>query len=146
MSGAQEDTSRDDGRPMPVVLRAGARPFPPRVSSFTRPFWDALGQGRLTTTACGDCGRLSFPPKPLCRGCWSRAMTWRELKPAGVLYSCTHVHVVPGAFVADAPGGLGCGLVVRCHIEKDPQWRGQWPELTLVNSCPITELFGHRHG
>ena len=90
-----------DPTPMPIVRRPGRRPFPPRVSAFTRPFWDALGEGRLITTRCTGCDRLSFPPKPVCRECWSQDFTWRALQPKGVLYSYTRVHVVPRAFVAD---------------------------------------------
>ena len=92
---------------MPIVRRSGRRPFPPRVSAFTRPFWDALGEGRLITTACRGCGRLSFPPKPVCRECWSDAVDWRALQPSGVLYSFTRVHVVPRAFVADGLYDIG---------------------------------------
>ncbi len=86
---------------------AGDRPFPPRVSPFTRPFWQALAEGRLTTTRCAACGLAGFPPRPLCRGCWSREVRWEALAPRGTLYSFTRVHVVPGAFSADAPYAIG---------------------------------------
>ena len=35
---------------LPFIDVRGARPWPPRVSAFTKPFWDALAQGRLITT------------------------------------------------------------------------------------------------
>ena len=106
---------------MPIVRRSGRRPFPPRVSAFTRPFWDALGEGRLITTACRGCGRLSFPPKPVCRECWSDAVDWRALQPSGVLYSFTRVHVVPRAFVSDALYDIGIvdlpnGVRLMCRL------------------------------
>jgi hypothetical protein len=85
----------------------GDRPFAPRISSFTRPFWDALADGRLTTTRCAACGAIGFPPRPVCRACWGRAMRWETLAPHGTLYSFTRVHVVPGAFAADAPYAIG---------------------------------------
>ena len=43
---------------MPSIRRTGKRPFPPRVSAFTRPFWDALAEGWLITTGCSRCSRL----------------------------------------------------------------------------------------
>ena len=106
---------------MATIRMAGPRPFPPRVSRFTRPFWDALDQGRFSTTRCGACGRLSFPPKPLCRGCWSESVEWVELEPRGTLYTFTRVHVVPGAFRAEAPYAIGVvdldkGVRLLCRL------------------------------
>jgi uncharacterized OB-fold protein len=103
----------------------GVRPFPPRVSAFTRPFWTALAEGRLITTACRACSRLTFPPKPVCRDCWSDAYDWRELRPAGVLYSYTRMHVVPRAFVADGLCDIGIvdlsdGPRLMCRLLGEP--------------------------
>lgn len=109
---------------MTVLRREARRPLPPRVSSFTRPFWDALVEGRLITTCCSDCGRLTFPPKPICRACWSEAIAWRDLAPFGRLYSFTHVHVLPGAFAADALSDIGIvdlddGPRIMCRLIGD---------------------------
>jgi uncharacterized OB-fold protein len=111
--------------PMPLIRRAGNRPFPPRVSSFTRPFWDGLAEGRLRTSACGRCGRLSFPPKPVCRDCWSEAVVWRDLVPRGTLYSYTRVEVLPRAFVADGLTDIAIvdlvdGVRLMCRLVGDP--------------------------
>ena len=88
--------------PMP-----GTRPFPPRVSAFTRPFWEALQRGRLTTTQCAHCGTISFPPRNLCRHCWAQELRWILLGARGRLYSYTRVHVAPGAFRSDTPYAIG---------------------------------------
>ena len=106
---------------LPEFTMTGARPFPPRVSAFTRPFWETLAQGRLITTRCTACGTLSFPPRNLCRECWSRNLEWVPLAPHGRLYSFTRVHVVPGAFSADAPYAIGIvdladGVRVMCRM------------------------------
>ncbi len=119
---AQPENSRN--KPMQIQRRSGGRPFPPRVSAFTRPFWDALGEGRLITSCCRSCGRLSFPPKPVCRACWSEDIAWRDLEPAGVLYSFTRVHVVPRAFEADALYDIGIvdladGVRLMCRLMGD---------------------------
>ncbi len=103
------------------VPRPGPRPLPPRVSVFTRPFWDALAGGRLISTRCRQCGRVSFPPKPLCRSCWSEDIEWVDLPSTGVLYSFTRVHVVPRAFLADALYDIGIvdlpnGVRLMCRL------------------------------
>lgn len=109
---------------MPILRRHGSRPFPPRVSAFTRPFWDALSEGRLITSGCRACGLLSFPPKPLCRACWSEDIEWRALHPVGTLYSFTRVHVVPRAFIADGLYDIGIvdltdGVRLLCRLIGD---------------------------
>lgn len=89
------------------VRMSGDRPFAPRVSAFTRPFWTGLADGQLRTTCCDACGVISFPPRNLCRACWARDVRWIDLSPSGRLYSFTRVHVVPGAFATDAPYAIG---------------------------------------
>ena len=115
-------TASNDAAALPEVKVNGARPFPPRVSAFSRPFWQALDQGRLITTHCGVCDRYSFPPRNLCRQCWSRSVQWVPLKPFGTLYSFTRVHIVPGAFSAQAPYSIGIvdladGVRLMCRLE-----------------------------
>ena len=43
-------------------------PVPDDVS---RPFWDGCAAGELRMQACGACGRLRFPPRPMCPWCRS---------------------------------------------------------------------------
>ena len=106
---------------MPRIRMSGPRPFSPRVSALTRPFWEALGAGRLMTTACAGCGRLSFPPRNLCRACWSTDLHWQTIRPRGSLYSFTRVHVAPSAFRSDTPYAIGIidleqGLRLMCRL------------------------------
>ncbi len=103
------------------VRRPGPRPLAPRVSTFTRPFWNALAEGRLISTRCRRCRRVSFPPKPLCRSCWSEDIEWIDLPSNGLLYSYTRVHVVPRAFLADALYDIGIvdllnGVRLMCRL------------------------------
>jgi len=107
--------------PLPELRMPGPRPFPPRVSAFTRPFWDALEAGTMRSTRCDACALLGFPPRNLCRACWSRSVSWTDLAPAGVLYSFTRVHVAPAAFRADAPYAIGLvdlddGVRLMCRM------------------------------
>jgi uncharacterized OB-fold protein len=83
------------------------RPYAPAQSAFGAPFWKALAAGRFTTTRCGGCGELSFPPRPSCTRCQSEASSWVELTGCGMLYSRTRIHAAGGAFAAFAPYSVG---------------------------------------
>lgn len=105
------------------------RPYPPRVSAFTEPFWTGLADGRFRTTRCGSCAQLTFPPKPICPRCWSEPMEWTDLPDSGILYSWTRVHAGPAIFERHLPYGLGivdldCGIRLACRLDGPPeQWR-----------------------
>jgi uncharacterized OB-fold protein len=102
-----------------------ARPWPPRVSAFTKPFWDALAEGRFTTTRGKSSSRLTFPPKPFCPYDWGREVEWVELTGRGKLYSQTVIHAAPAAFAREVPIRNGIvtleeGLRVAARILGEP--------------------------
>lgn len=106
---------------LPSLPVAGQRSYPPRVSTFTRPFWDGLRRGQWQTTSCKDCGRQTFPPKPVCPHCWSGQMEWTALPAHGTLYSWTRIHAAPTAFAGETPYAIGivdldCGLRLACRL------------------------------
>jgi uncharacterized OB-fold protein len=107
MSELTPEHAREQASTLADVPMPGTRPFPPRVSAFTRPFWEALQRASLTTTQCTHCGTISFPPRNLCRGCWTQDLRWITLAARGRLYSYTRVHVAPGAFRSDTPYAIG---------------------------------------
>ncbi|WP_022879425.1 Zn-ribbon domain-containing OB-fold protein [Microbacterium sp. B19] len=86
-----------------IVTVDTPHPYPPRISAFTRPFWDALAEGRLLTTRSVTTGALTFPPKPISPADWTTDVEWVELSGSGVLYSHTTIHAAPTAFVGDLP-------------------------------------------
>ncbi|MDI1339578.1 MAG: Zn-ribbon domain-containing OB-fold protein [Hydrogenophaga sp.] len=91
-----------------TALRARAsRPYPPTSSEFTARFWQGLSEHQFLATHCDDCGRLSFPPKPFCPHCWSRAARWQALSPRGVVYSATTIHAAPQVFRSESPYQVG---------------------------------------
>ena len=101
----------------------GPRPWPPRVSIFTSPFWDALAEGRLTTTRGRTSGRLTFPPKPFCPYDWGE-VEWVDLSGRGRLFSQTVIHAAPAVFACEAPIHNGIvdldeGLRVAARILGD---------------------------
>jgi uncharacterized OB-fold protein len=92
---------------LPIIPVARARAYPPRVSAFTKVFWEGLADGQWQTTRCEACGKFTFPPKKICPHCWSDRMRWAELDDHGVLYSWTRVHAAPQAFADETPYALG---------------------------------------
>ena len=110
---------------LPIVDVARTRPWSPRVSAFTKPFWDGLAEGRFLTTRGRTSGRLTFPPKPFCPYDWGREIEWVELSGRGKLYSQTVIHAVPAAFAGEAPIRNGIvdldeGLRVAARVLGEP--------------------------
>jgi uncharacterized OB-fold protein len=76
----------------------------PRVTDQNRPFWEALGESRLTTTYCPSCQAITgFPPRVRCPRCLAASLDWRELNARGRLYSYTRVWVSGGQFADEIP-------------------------------------------
>ncbi len=92
---------------LPIVEVARRRPYPPRVTAFTRRFWHSLDNGQLETTRCDACGRATFPPKPICPHCWSKSLSWIALEGQGQLYSQTVIHAAPAVFRTETPYRVG---------------------------------------
>lgn len=92
---------------MNIIEIDKTRAYPPRVTEFTRPFWDALANGKFITTHCGGCGEATFPPKPICPKCAMQDMAWTEVPTGGRLYAYTIVHIAPEIFQKDAPYAVG---------------------------------------
>jgi uncharacterized protein len=72
----------DDGYGKPV-------PEPTRDS---RPYWDALREGRLVIQQCAACGKLRHYPRPVCDACYSMDATWRAVSGRGRVHSWTVAH------------------------------------------------------
>jgi len=115
---------------LPFVQTTGRRAYPPRVSAFTQPFWEGLGQGRWQTTCCEACGRQTFPPRPICPHCWSDEVHWSPLCARGTLYSWTRIHAAPAVFAPEAPYAVGIvdldvGIRLACRLLEQPgaRWK-----------------------
>jgi uncharacterized OB-fold protein len=76
----------------------------PRVTPQNQPFWDAIAEGRLTTTYCPACGeRTGYPPRIRCPRCLSAKLKWIDLNSAGVIYSWTRIWVSGAQFADQLP-------------------------------------------
>ena len=123
---------------LPIVKAQGRRSYPPRVSAFTRSFWDGLAEGRWQTTCCQDCGRQTFPPKPVCPHCWGTHIEWTPLSQRGTLYSWTRIHAAPTAFAGEVPYAVGIvdldsGLRLACRLVDGTDLKpGMAVEMTVL--------------
>jgi len=64
----------------------------PAISSLNQPFWEGLKRRELRMQHCDHCGRVWFPPSPLCPRCWSRKFTWTRLAGRGRVNSWVVFH------------------------------------------------------
>jgi len=72
------------------------------------PFFDALREGRLTTTRCPKDGVLLWPPRAVCPACHSEELEWTDLPRSGRLYAFSAVLMgAPLGMEADVPFVVG---------------------------------------
>jgi uncharacterized OB-fold protein len=63
----------------------------PELDDDTGPFWQATCRGELLIQACGSCGALRHPPRPMCPHCRSLEVDWKQMSGNGTIWS----YVVP---------------------------------------------------
>ena len=73
------------------MIVAQSRPLP-KPDPLTKPYWDALREGRLELPVCDACGHQIFYPRAHCPSCHTRDVTWREASGQGKVYALTIVH------------------------------------------------------
>ena len=70
-------------------------------------FYRFIGEGKLMATKCNKCGKILLPPRPICNKCYSKDLSWIELKRRGKLLTYTIIHVAPKQFETLAPYAVG---------------------------------------
>ena len=85
----------------------------------TAGFWEGTAAGELRIQACTNCGRLRFPPRPMCPHCQSIGREWRPVSGHAVIWSFVVAHppLLP-AYAALAPYN-----VITVSLEEDPSIR-----------------------
>ena len=84
------------------------KPLPDIHDALTAPFWAATREGRIVTQRCGHCGRLRWPPRPICPECQTPGGEWVEIRSTGVLWSYAVYHrALDPAFADDVPYAVG---------------------------------------
>lgn len=91
----------------------------PATDGMDGPFWAAAKNGELVIQACSSCGKLRFPPRPMCPACNSREREWKKMSGRGRIWSFVvpHPPLLP-AFNDQAPYN-----VITVELEEDPTVR-----------------------
>ena len=84
-----------------------------------RPFWEGTLAGELRMQACSGCGRLRFPPRPMCPWCRSVESTWKTMSGRGTVWS----FVVPHPPLLPAYAELAPYNVVVVALDEEPTIR-----------------------
>ena len=80
-----------------------AKPLP-RITPDNRGFWEAAKRHELCLPECQDCGRIHYPPGPVCPHCLSDKLAWKRLSGKGTVSTWVvfHRNWFP-EFAADVP-------------------------------------------
>jgi uncharacterized protein len=66
--------------------------FPAVPDRDTAPYYAALAEGRLELQHCNDCGRWTWPARPICSGCHNENMAWEPVAGTGSVHSWIVTH------------------------------------------------------
>lgn len=100
----------------------------PRMTTFSRPFWQGCNEGRLMLQRCtaSDCGKFVFYPRVCCPHCGGGDLEWKEVSGRGKVTTFTIVQRPHHeSFYAEAPFvfaavTLAEGPMLYTRIECDP--------------------------
>lgn len=102
------------------------------------PFWEGAAARELRVQACVRCGRLRFPPRPMCPRCQSTDREWRVVSGLGTIWSFVvpHPPLLP-AYAAVAPYN-----VILVELDEDRMIRMVGNLVTSAEGA-INELDPH---
>ncbi len=76
----------------------------PTMTEYSRPYWEAARQHRLTYQRCRTCGSIQFPFQSLCRSCQGNDLAQDVSSGRGTVYTFSTVYrAASEAFKADLP-------------------------------------------
>jgi uncharacterized protein len=125
--------------------------FSPMEDPGSAPFFEAALRGELRIQACTNCGRLRFPPRPMCPWCHSLLSEWQRQSGRGRIWSFAvpHPPLLP-PFTEEAPY-----VVALIELDDDPRIRlvgnivreidgsiGAVPGSDLTIGARVTAVFG----
>ncbi len=127
----------------------------PAITSLNQPYWDALKRRELRMQKCEGCGRVWFPPAPLCPGCWSRNYSWTQLSGRGrvnswvvfhqayfksyehdVPYNVAEVELDEGPRILTNLVGIA-NDAIRAGLPVEVTFEDVTPEITLAKFQPL---------
>jgi hypothetical protein len=77
-------------------------PFAPTPDRDSRPYWDALAQGRFELQRCQACRALRWPAREICNRCRSFENSWEEHDGQGCVASWVRTHQAFAPALRDA--------------------------------------------
>jgi uncharacterized OB-fold protein len=99
------------------------------------PFWEGTLKGELRMQRCVSCGRLRFPPRPMCPWCRSMESDWPLISGRGTIWS----FVVPHPPLLPAYAELAPYNVIVVALDEDPTLR-LVGNLVASEDGPINEI------
>jgi len=70
-------------------------------------FYKFLTENKLMAAQCRECGAKFLPPRSICTDCYSKNLSWIQLKPRGKLVTYTIIYVAPQKFQPFIPYAYG---------------------------------------
>lgn len=87
---------KDYSKPLPAVTEEG------------REYWEGCKRHELLLQQCKECGKLQFPHRTICIGCFSVALQTVKASGKGKVYSFSTVYRAPSkGFLQDLPYTVG---------------------------------------
>jgi len=91
----------------------------PVVDEESAGFWEGTAAGELRMQACGNCGRVRYPPRVMCPHCRSTSRRWEAMSGRGEIWS----FVVPHPPLLPAYTPLAPYNVIVVALQEDPMLR-----------------------
>ncbi len=99
------------------MSQAQSRKPLPAISLLNKPYWEGLSKRELRLQKCDGCGKVWYPPSPLCPWCWSRSFTWTLTSGRGRVTSwVVFHHSYFSSFEAEVPYN-----VAEVELEEGPR-------------------------
>lgn len=61
-----------------------------KMEPIIKQWYDYLDEGKIMGKKCPKCGRIHFPPVPVCNECSAMDLEWTEMSGEGVITSLTY--------------------------------------------------------
>lgn len=94
-------------------------PLVPERDDDSAPFWEGCEQGELRVQTCGECGRMRFPPRPMCPWCQSFDHEWKAVSGRATVWS----FVIPHPPLLPAYQEFAPYNVIVVELDEDPTIR-----------------------
>lgn len=107
----------------------------PQFDDDSTGFWEGCLAGELRMQACGNCGKLRFPPRPMCPACRSLDAEWKAMSGRGTVWS----FVVPHPPLLPAYAALAPYNVIVVALDEDPTLR-LVGNLVAAEEAPINSV------